>query len=238
MRRLAALFALLVLALPACRASDSKSPDALGTAAGGDGSFAQAEGQRSSGGYAGAGQAKRAPAPSEGAAYEPQTARPAMDMAEDEAAYAERDYDRDQGPGLGTSYGEQRSSSTTTAPFTRAHSRRPDEVLSIWYDDTAGIQNMVDWKGGYYDGTAWTQSSDGLLSVSILDEYGSGLTGMQVGDKRYAAGRGSGSATPSASKTTTADATRWSLPWTGSTSSTASPPATPSVATSSSPTAA
>jgi hypothetical protein len=120
----------------------------------------------------------------ESRAYAPSSPR-------DEAiAYEDSDYAQapEQQPrGLGTAYGESRQSAASTAPFVRAH-RRPDSVLALWYDDDAGLRHAVDIQGGYYDGIAWVQSDDGMLSLSLIDEYGQGLPAVQLDDKRYAVG--------------------------------------------------
>lgn len=188
MRRLAALFAVALLSLSACHGSQkTDGPISLGTRAdegSGESQAKRAEAPPSdgAGGYA---SEEAQPSPIRGGdddrAYAPTTAQPSSDP------YAQREI-IDESPGLGTSYGEHRQSSASTSPFVRARARRPDQVLTLWYDNAAGLREMVDWKGGFYDGTAWAQSSDGMVSVSLLDEYGQGLQGVQVEEKQYAVG--------------------------------------------------
>lgn len=179
MRRLVFTLILSSAALAGCKDAgqpQSDAPEALGTTYGGSGSA----------------QAKRAgpgpgPAPTageaEGRAYAPADDAIAYDR---EPAYAEP-YPEEESRGLGTAYGESRQSAASTAPFVRAK-RRPETVLALWYDDAVGIRRAVDIEGGYYDGIAWVQSDDGMLSLSLIDEYGQGLPAVQLDDRRYAVG--------------------------------------------------
>lgn len=187
MSRAAACFAFVLFAVGGCHgAQKTDEPYSLGTTYEGEGS-PEAQAKRAPTDNASAEYAEEADyggRRGDGAdgAYAPTTSPPPSSDP-----YAQREIVRER-PGLGTSYGEQRSSSATTTPFVRANQRRPDDVLTIWYDNAAGLREMVDWKGGYYDGSAWVRSADGAISMSLLDEYGQALQGVQVDEKRYAVG--------------------------------------------------
>jgi hypothetical protein len=187
MQRAVASFALVLFAVTGCHgAKQTDGPQTLGTSHEGAGS-AEIQAKRAGGNDApGEYAAEEADyggsrGDSRDGAYAPTTSPPPSDP------YAQREIVTER-PGLGTSYGEHRSSSASTSPFVRQNSRRPDDVLTLWYDNAAGLREMVDWKGGYYDGSAWVRSPDGGLALSLLDEYGQGLQGVQVDDKRYAVG--------------------------------------------------
>ncbi len=91
-------------------------------------------------------------------------------------------------PGLGTSYGEQHFSQITTAPFVRGTSQ-PDVLLSLWYNDADGIRQAHGAWGQGFEQTSQASTSDGAFVVSVVDEYGYGMSATQIGDKRYVVGQ-------------------------------------------------
>jgi hypothetical protein len=119
---------------------------------------------------------------------------------DDYGAYqpAPQDYDRSVAtapapsptlrPGLGTSYGEQHFSQITTAPFVRG-ATQPDVLLSLWYNDADGIRQAQNSFGSGFDQFSQASTSDGVFVVSVVDEYGYGMSSAQVGDKRYVVGQ-------------------------------------------------
>ncbi len=153
-------FVLLVFVLAACaskgRAQRAPSPH-LGTRGGGSR------------------QAARTRAPARSASAEASSAP----YDEGPRAY-EADDDR---AGLGTLYGERRRSGTYETRFERA-TRRPEAVLSLWYDDFDGVSASSDspWRTS----TLYDPARD--ISVSLIDSRGRVLDALDVGHQRYAIG--------------------------------------------------
>ena len=94
--------------------------------------------------------------------------------------------ERQQKPGLGTSYGEQRFSSVRTVRFRRANPSVPDAVLSMRYDDAEGVRQMAQWKTGGSPQPASSQA--GIFTMTLRDEVSAPLAGAQVGGDTYAVG--------------------------------------------------
>ncbi len=100
-------------------------------------------------------------------------------------ALAERE--RQQSRGLGTAYGEQRSSSVRAHRFERADAYNPDLVLSLRYNDAEGVRQISHHKtGSPYLQSAIQQSNP--VTVTLRDEYGAPLSAAQVGGDVYAIG--------------------------------------------------
>lgn len=95
--------------------------------------------------------------------------------------------EREQKRGLGTAYGEQRSSSVRGTRFERADAYNPDLVLSLRYNDADGVRQISQHKtGSGYLQAAVQQSS--AVRVTLRDEYGAPLSAAQVGGDVYAIG--------------------------------------------------
>jgi hypothetical protein len=77
-------------------------------------------------------------------------------------------------PGLGTTWGETRTSRVSSSPFERA-SRNPFELQSISYNDANGIDAML--RGGSFAAFQPDRPAldNGMLSVRVLDDNGSPL---------------------------------------------------------------
>jgi hypothetical protein len=178
MRTTRALLGVIWLALSACHAREPYAPEPLGTAPG-----ARAEAPTADGEVSQARAMAPGPAPG-GAAYDPSPATPPPENY-DAIAKDEREAER---PGLGTAFGESRSSGVRSTPFKREHARRPDVVLALRYDDPQGVQQMLDWRGGQWGAAARITSEDGVLVLSLLDEYGRELPAADIDDEIWAAG--------------------------------------------------
>jgi hypothetical protein len=96
-------------------------------------------------------------------------------------------------PGLATSWGEQRSSRVSTAPFTRANRSRPFAIAKLFYNDAAGIRAMSDTVGGFRNAVrSFPIGGDGHLDIGLRDGSGRFLTGFAVrGDNFVTASAGS-----------------------------------------------
>lgn len=96
----------------------------------------------------------------------------------------------DDRPGLGTSWGETRTSYVTNERFNRATPSNPFAVVALNYNDESGIQAMARRMGnGYasFDHTS-TEGAAGAVSVRLLDENGNPLSSASFGGKDYVAG--------------------------------------------------
>jgi hypothetical protein len=94
---------------------------------------------------------------------------------------------REQRPGLGTAYGETRSSSIDTVSFRRADPNTPDVVFSIHYDDVDGVREVARSQRA----RAWSDEAmlrQGDLSFALLDDNGRLLSAASVGSELYAVG--------------------------------------------------
>lgn len=90
-------------------------------------------------------------------------------------------------PGLGTSFGETHSSAVRDVQFERADAMNPDALLSMRYNDAAGVQQLAQWKTGTPHVQAAARQT-GMFSVTLRDESGRALPGAQIGGDVYAIG--------------------------------------------------
>jgi hypothetical protein len=94
---------------------------------------------------------------------------------------------REHRPGLGTSYGESRSSSIDTVSFRRADPSTPDVLFSIHYDDVAGVREVArNLRTRAFSDTAMSRQGD--LSFALIDDDGRVLSAASVGSQLYAVG--------------------------------------------------
>jgi len=93
-------------------------------------------------------------------------------------------------PGLGTTWGETRTSYVSNAPFERADYSRPFALVSLNYNDDSGIQAMARRMGNSYASfdRAGVDAAQGAVSVRLLDENGSPLPSTSFGGHDYVAG--------------------------------------------------
>ncbi len=96
----------------------------------------------------------------------------------------------DERPGLGTTWGETRTSYVSNAPFERADYSRPFAVVSLNYNDDSGIQAIARRAGNSYASfdRSGVDAAQGALSVRVLDENGVPLQSANLGGRDYVAG--------------------------------------------------
>ena len=123
-------------------------------------------------GLSGSGSAAAAPATRGGAAYEPP---------------ADKKADR---PGLGTTWGETRTSYVSSSPFDRADYSHPFALVSLNYNDDSGIQAMARRMGNSYASfdRSGVDAAQGAVSVRLLDENGTPLPSTSFSGRDYVAG--------------------------------------------------
>jgi hypothetical protein len=101
------------------------------------------------------------------------------------ARFANAPLDR---PGLGTKWGETRTSRVGLASFRRVDSGHPLATAAIYYNDATGIRAMagvVAWERRWPPLLAPTGS---LISVGLKDQSGRFLPGVIVGDRWFVVG--------------------------------------------------
>jgi hypothetical protein len=94
----------------------------------------------------------------------------------------------DERPGLGTAYGERRSSSVETVGFRRADSSTPDVVFAIRYDDVRGVRNAAA-RGRTQAWSDQAMHQHGGLSFALLDARGEILPAAAVAGDLWAVGQ-------------------------------------------------
>jgi hypothetical protein len=111
--------------------------------------------------------------------------------ASDEPARKRRDSFRpkEERPGLGTSWGETRTSRVETVSFEREQPNQPREVVSIYYNDERGIVAQTATRSISTLGTNLTTLRDGFVSVEIVDPEGVALPGLTQSGRTYVLGR-------------------------------------------------
>ena len=100
---------------------------------------------------------------------------------------AEKKVDR---PGLGTTWGETRTSYVSSSPFDRADYSHPFALVSLNYNDDAGIQAMARRLGNSYASFdhSGVDAAQGAVSVRLLDENGAPLPSASLAGHDYVAG--------------------------------------------------
>lgn len=94
---------------------------------------------------------------------------------------------REHSPGLGTAFGETRSSSVDSVSFRRADAHAPDVVFAIRYDDVSGIRQVArSQRERAFSASAMQRQGD--LSFGLLDAEGHVLSAAGVGSELYAVG--------------------------------------------------
>jgi len=94
----------------------------------------------------------------------------------------------DERLGLGTSFGETRTSHVSTAPFDRENPLQPFATASLFYNDAAGVRAMARRAGVSELASSFTRVLAGALTVRLLDSNGQPLAGFQAGGRTHVIG--------------------------------------------------
>lgn len=89
-------------------------------------------------------------------------------------------------PGLGTEWGETRSSHISEVQFRRAHPSSPDQLAELYYNDYPGVKAMAryaDWRE-----LASASTDRGFITVALHDEGGNPLRAVHANGRTYAIG--------------------------------------------------
>jgi hypothetical protein len=111
-------------------------------------------------------------------------AAPAPAQSQGEALEAERK----ERPGLGTVFGETRSSPVQHQRFER-DSETPSSTIVLYYNDESGVRSQLAYRGGAELAAVYAHAAQGGLTVALLDEAGRPLQGKTAGDRGYVVGR-------------------------------------------------
>ena len=91
-------------------------------------------------------------------------------------------------PGLGTEWGESRSSRVHDVTFVRAESDRPFAVAALHYNDRAGVVALAAYHADRTPHFRDVSAAGGAITVSIRDGNGEALEAAHVGDRTYVMG--------------------------------------------------
>ena len=93
-------------------------------------------------------------------------------------------------PGLGTTWGETRTSYVSHSSFDRADYSHPFALVSLNYNDDSGIQAMARRTGNSYASfdRSGVEVAQGAVTVRLLDENGAPLPSANFGEHDYVAG--------------------------------------------------
>jgi hypothetical protein len=91
-------------------------------------------------------------------------------------------------PGLGTEWGESRSSRVHDVTFVRAESDRPFAVAALHYNDRAGVVALTAYHADRTPHVRDVSAAGGAITVSIRDGNGEALEAAHVGDRTYVMG--------------------------------------------------
>src|SRR5262245_38745961 len=127
------------------------------------------------------------PAPAATSAAEPQ--KKSADEASASRGAVETEAPADDRPGLGTSWGETRTSRVSSAPFVRENSDQPFAVTNLFYNDADGVRAMARRSGFSHFVDSSFQVAHGALSVRLLDSSGRPLQGLAAAGRNYVVGQ-------------------------------------------------
>jgi len=91
-------------------------------------------------------------------------------------------------PGLGTEWGETRSSSISTVAFQRAEPTNPFGMASLFYNDEEGARSSASLAGFRRTSGGMNPVAGGTLLVGLRDESGAFLNGFVAGEKNFVVG--------------------------------------------------
>jgi hypothetical protein len=101
---------------------------------------------------------------------------------------AERRADTSVRPGLGTEWGENRTSRVSSAPFFREDPDRPFAMAKLFYNDAEGVRAMARRSGFSSLGESESSVGRGALTVRLLDSSGRSLEGFSTGGATHVVG--------------------------------------------------
>ncbi len=92
-------------------------------------------------------------------------------------------------PGLGTEWGETRSSQVEDVTFDRADDDHPFAIAALHYNDLSGVAQLAAFHDAKSHSFREVPTGNGAISVSIIGENGETLEAVHMGDRTYVIGR-------------------------------------------------
>ncbi len=89
-------------------------------------------------------------------------------------------------PGLGTEWGEARTSRVHDVTFTRSDEERPFALASLFYNDRGGVEAMANHHAG--NSSRELVAAGGAITVAIHDGSGESLEALHLADRTYVIG--------------------------------------------------
>jgi hypothetical protein len=170
---------LVMFLLSGCGGSSSLAPQTASNAKGGGAEYASVGGMAPS-----ADMSLQPPAP-------PAAAPPSESSAggSDSIARAEPSTQPTERPGLGTQWGETRTSQIEDVTFDRADDDHPFAIAALHYDDLSGVAQLAAFHDAKSHSFREVPTGNGAISVSIIGENGETLEAVHMGDRTYVIGR-------------------------------------------------
>lgn len=146
------------------------------------------------GGSAGGYSPKSAPASYDGAGAGYSAGYPGGAPAPEAAARSESApaADAAERPGLGTQWGEARTSQITSVPFQRGDSSNPFSTAVLYYNDAEGTRAMASSSGYTRTSGGLYPVANGALQIGLKDEHGAFLSGFTGNSRNYVVGEAGG----------------------------------------------
>jgi hypothetical protein len=92
-------------------------------------------------------------------------------------------------PGIGTTWAEQRESWVEKASFVRGWTERPGGTGMLYYNDSEGVDAMLDYLGGdSKHRTGLYPTANSLVSIGLRDKDGQWYSGHELKGKRFVVG--------------------------------------------------
>jgi hypothetical protein len=91
-------------------------------------------------------------------------------------------------PGLGTQWGETRTSRISMVSFERADASSPFATAALFYNDEEGARAMSSTSGFRRTAPGMFTIAGGLVSIGLRDDGGRFFTGFTAGGRNYAVG--------------------------------------------------
>jgi hypothetical protein len=160
----------------------ANDPSSSGYAPGGGGETVAVQQKSSEGGPFGGSAESAPPAPS--AAAQPRTDSTARSESRTPSAEPPRER-----PGLGTEWGETRTSRVHDVTFVRADQDRPFAVAQLFYNDRRGVEEQAKFAARNVERRRDFSAGGGAISVAIQGGSGDPLEAVRIGDRTLVVGQ-------------------------------------------------
>jgi hypothetical protein len=133
-----------------------------------------------------------APPPAPGG--EAASAAPSTALGADEATGRRQSFDDRPAaepqarPGLGTEFGETRTSHISSSPFSRADAKNPFATGALFYNDEEGARAMATASGFRRTSEGGIEIGGGILTARLKGDDGRFLSGFEAGGKEFVTG--------------------------------------------------